>query len=131
MRRQDPSETREGETEKAKTITREDSMDVRFAQKKNNISPREFVKDLKLNVPAQTVFLIIKNSGFISCIQRNIPYGPNTSQNKTWQCAWPLRKSIFRRFHNSATVFYGYAKANTIFLNHKNVKVCGDDQVLR
>ncbi|GBN25409.1 hypothetical protein AVEN_136193-1 [Araneus ventricosus] len=59
-----------GRDRKPKTSTREDSKNVRFPQKKNDISSREIVKDLKLNVSTLTVYLIIKNSVLTSCIQK-------------------------------------------------------------
>ncbi|GBM60335.1 hypothetical protein AVEN_108120-1 [Araneus ventricosus] len=63
-------ENKRGRDRKPKTSTREDSVNVRFSQKKNDISSREIVKDLKFNASALTVCLIIKNSGSISCVQR-------------------------------------------------------------
>ncbi|GBM88017.1 hypothetical protein AVEN_224512-1 [Araneus ventricosus] len=63
-----------GRDRKPKTNAREDSMNVRSAQKKKDISSKEIVKELKLNMSALTVCLIIKNSGLISCIQRKRPY---------------------------------------------------------
>ncbi|GBL84627.1 hypothetical protein AVEN_191088-1 [Araneus ventricosus] len=73
MRRQDLSKTREGEVENRKHL-REDSVLVRLAQKKNDISSREMVEDLKLNVTALSVCSRIKNTGLIICIQRKRPY---------------------------------------------------------
>ncbi|GBL93491.1 hypothetical protein AVEN_216604-1 [Araneus ventricosus] len=53
-------ENKRGQDRKPKTGTREDSMNVRFPQKKNDISSREVVKDMELNESAVTVYLIIK-----------------------------------------------------------------------
>ncbi|GBL84481.1 hypothetical protein AVEN_117230-1 [Araneus ventricosus] len=68
------SENKRGSDRKPKTSTGEGSMNVRFAQKKNDISSREIVKDLKWNVSAVTVCLIVKNSWLISCIETQRPY---------------------------------------------------------
>ncbi|GBN61728.1 hypothetical protein AVEN_107021-1 [Araneus ventricosus] len=65
---------RKQERVRQKTSAREDSAIVRVAQKKNAISSREIVDDLKLNVPAATVHRSIKNTGLIICIKRKRPY---------------------------------------------------------
>ncbi|GBN50843.1 hypothetical protein AVEN_4151-1 [Araneus ventricosus] len=117
MRGLDPSKTRESEMEnKPKTSTREDSMNVRISQKKNDLSSREIVKDLKLNVSALRVCLRIKKFSVDRLYPKKKTIELNTSQNKTWQSSWKLQKNIFRRFHNSGTVCYSNRKANMIFL---------------
>ncbi|GBM14830.1 hypothetical protein AVEN_255887-1 [Araneus ventricosus] len=99
MRRQDSSETREGEAENRKqTSAREDSAIVRLAYKKNDISSREIVEDLKLNVSALMVRLRIKNTGFIICIKRKRPYISKQNIANIAKKYWPLQEDIFRRF---------------------------------
>ncbi|GBL90698.1 hypothetical protein AVEN_219362-1 [Araneus ventricosus] len=63
-------ENKRGRGRKPKKSAREDFMIVRLAQKKNDISLREFVEDLKLNASALTMRFRIKNPGLVSCIQR-------------------------------------------------------------
>ncbi|GBL80119.1 hypothetical protein AVEN_29113-1 [Araneus ventricosus] len=48
--------------------------------------------------------------------------GSTVSQNKTCQCAWPLQKSIFRKFHDSEADFYIHTKTNIIFWIKKESK---------
>ncbi|GBM95418.1 hypothetical protein AVEN_79323-1 [Araneus ventricosus] len=73
MRQQDSSKTIEGEAENRKQV-QENTVIVRLAQKKNDISSGEIMEDLKLNVPALTVRLRIKNTGLNICIKRKRPY---------------------------------------------------------
>ncbi|GBM98713.1 hypothetical protein AVEN_117120-1 [Araneus ventricosus] len=61
------------ESKEDKRSARADSMLIRLTQEKNDTSSREIAKDLKLNVSALAVSLIIKNSGLISSIQRKRP----------------------------------------------------------
>ncbi|GBN23096.1 hypothetical protein AVEN_260018-1 [Araneus ventricosus] len=98
---------------KPKTSAREDSMLVRLAQKKNDKSSRENVKDLKMNTPPLIDRLRMKNSWLVICIQRKRLY--MSEQNMASTC--PFHKSILRRIHNSGTVFYGHTKANMNFLD--------------
>ncbi|GBN44922.1 hypothetical protein AVEN_86863-1 [Araneus ventricosus] len=80
MRRQDSWKVREGKAEYLKTSAREDSVSARLAQKKNDILSRDIVEDLKLNVPALTVRLIIKNTSVYHLYQKKKDH---TSQTKT------------------------------------------------
>ncbi|GBN49855.1 hypothetical protein AVEN_221586-1 [Araneus ventricosus] len=97
MRRQDSSETKEGEAENRKQV-QEKTVIARLAQKKNDISSREIVEDLKLNVPALTVRLRIKNSGVIICIKRKRTYISKQNTANMAKKYWPLQNDIFRRF---------------------------------
>ncbi|GBM47153.1 hypothetical protein AVEN_139231-1 [Araneus ventricosus] len=96
-----------------KASIREDSTIVRLAQKKNDISSREIMKDLEVNVSDPTVHLSIKNSRLISCIQTK----DRASQNKT--CLAFAKEHLLK---DSRTVFYSQTKANISFLDKKNHK---------
>ncbi|GBL89922.1 hypothetical protein AVEN_178348-1 [Araneus ventricosus] len=122
MRQQDPSKSREGETGKPETSTREDSMNTKFANKKNDISSREIVKDLKLNVSALTVCLIIKNSGFISCIQRKRAIHLKTKHGNGFVIC---KRAYFEGFKPLGQCFMAIQKQTRSFRIEKMQRVWG------
>lgn len=75
-------ENKSGRGRKPKTTARDDSMIVRLAKKKSDISSREIVEDLKLNVSAVTVRRRLKKSGLDSRIQRKKPYISKINKKK-------------------------------------------------
>ncbi|GBM53198.1 hypothetical protein AVEN_14226-1 [Araneus ventricosus] len=119
LRRQDSSKTRDVEAENRKQV-QEKTVIVRLAQKKNNISSIEIVEDLKLNVPALTVGLRIKNTGLIICIKR--PYISEQNITNMVINIGLCKIAYFEGFKNSWKEFYGQPKSNMDFSAQKRAK---------
>ncbi|GBM23923.1 hypothetical protein AVEN_52126-1 [Araneus ventricosus] len=111
-------ETKGGRGKKPKTSARQESMNVRFEQKKNYISSKGIVKDLKFECVNSNSLPYNQKLRVDKLYPKKKTIHLNPSQNKSQQCTWSLQKNIFRMFHNSGTVFYGHTKAN-IFSDKK------------
>ncbi|GBL64676.1 hypothetical protein AVEN_213710-1 [Araneus ventricosus] len=104
---------------KPKTSTREDSMLVRLTQKRERYIVKRNPGRLEIECVSSNSLAYIQKLRVDKLYPRKKTIHLDTSQNKTWQCAWPLQKSIFRRFYNSGRVFYGHMKSNMTFLDIK------------
>ncbi|GBL94026.1 hypothetical protein AVEN_185004-1 [Araneus ventricosus] len=86
-------ESKRGRNIKPKTSNRENSLNARFAQKKDDVLCREIVKYLEIECV---------RSNSLTRVDKLYPNKKlmhlNTSQSKTWKCNWPLKKRIFRSF---------------------------------